>query len=158
MDTSEKPEPGVSLKVKIFVIFLTLATIVVFSAVLFRLVTKFTSSSTEVKELKNSEEISSPEKIQTWAQHLRIVGDKLLKAGLKEKAIEQYANFLQHANMDSKTRAEVSQTLGNLYAELGDCGNALVWFYQAEVAGPDPSRLATLESQIDTCLKEVKSK
>lgn len=137
------------LKIKIFAILLTLVTAAAFAAVLLRLTAKLTPAP---------EKISSPAKEETWPRQLRTVGDKLAKAGLKEQAIEQYSKFLQLASVDSKTRAEVSQVTGELYVELGDCRNGLVWFYQAQAAGPGPSRLKTLEAQIDACLEEVKSK
>jgi hypothetical protein len=101
--------------------------------------------------------VTSSSKETPWAMELRTVGDKLKEAGLHRQAIAQYTKFLAHEGIDLKTRALVSQTLGELFKSLGDCGEALVWFYQAEAAEPDPADKNTLESQIATCLKEVKS-
>jgi hypothetical protein len=123
------------------VITLTVLTAVAFSVFFFKLVGKVTSSPKETP----------------WAMELRTVGDKLKEAGLHRQAIAQYTKYLDREGIDLKTRALVSQTLGELYKTLGDCGEALVWFYRAEAAGPDPADKNTLESQIATCLKEVKS-
>ena len=136
-----KPNDGVSPGIKIFVVILTVITAVTFAVFFFKVVGKMTSSSKE----------------KPWALHLKIVGDKLKEAGLKRQAVVQYTKFLQHEAVDLKTRALVSQTLGELYITLGDCSSALVWFYQAQVAGPDPAAKEKLESQIATCLKEIKS-
>jgi len=136
-----KPKDGVSTGIKIFVIMLTVITAVTFAVFFFKVVGKITSSSKE----------------EPWTLQLQTVGDKLKEAGLKEQAIAQYTKFLDHESIDLKTRALVSQTLGELYTGLGDCRSALVWFYQAEVAGPTSADKKTLEPQIDTCLKEVES-
>jgi hypothetical protein len=138
---SPPPSSGVSPAVKIMVITLTVLTAVAFSVFFYKLVGKVTSSPKE----------------KPWALELRGVGDKLKKAGLHRQAIAQYTKFIAHEGIDRKTRALVSHTIGELYKTLGDCGEALVWFYQAEVAGPEPADKETLESQIATCLKEVKS-
>ena len=136
-----KPNDGVGPGIKIFVVILTIITAVTFAVFFFKVVGKVTSSSKE----------------KPWALHLKIVGDKLTEAGLKKQAVAQYTKFLEHEDVDLKTRALVSQTLGELYIKLGDCSEALFWFYQAQVAGPDPADKEILGSQIATCLKEVKS-
>ncbi len=136
-----KPNDGVSPGIKIFVVILTVITAVTFAVFFFKVVGKVTSSSKE----------------KPWALHLKIVGDKLKEAGLKRQAIVQYTKFLEHEAVDLKTRAKVSQSLGKLYSTLGDYSSALVWLYQAQVAGPGPADKESLESQIDVCLKELKS-
>jgi len=135
------PKDGVSPAIKIFVIILTVITLVAFAVFFYKVVGKVTSSS----------------KDKPWALHLQMVGDKLKEAGLNRQAVTQYTKFLEHEDVDLKTRALVSQTLGELYVTLSDCGEALVWFYQAELAGPDPADKETLVSHIAACLKEVKS-
>jgi len=139
---TDKSKDGVSPAIKILVIGLTVITMLAFIVFAFKLVGKITSA---------------PEEEKSWASELRVVGDKLKEAGLDRQAASQYEKFLEHEEIDLKTRAKVSQTLGELYKTLGDCGSALVWFYQAEVAGPAPTDKTTLESHISTCLKEVKS-
>ncbi len=136
------PENGVSPIVKISVVILTVLTVVAFSVFFFKLVGKVTSSK----------------KAQPWALELRGVGDKLKDAGLNKQAVAQYKKFLEHGGIDLKTRAVVSQTLGKLYVTLGDCDEALVWFYQAEAAGPAPADKDSLDSQITKCLGEVQSR
>ncbi len=135
------PSSGVSPAIKIGVIALTVITAVAFSVFFYKLVSKVTSSPKE----------------KPWALELRGVGDKLKEAGLHRQAIAKYTQFLAHEGIDLKTRASVSQTVGELNKTLGDCGEALVWFYQAEAAGPDPADKESLKSQVATCLKEVKS-
>jgi hypothetical protein len=141
LQQKDKPTDGVSPTIKILVVGLTIVTVLAFTVFFYKLVGK----------------VTSPSKERPWALELRVVGDKLKKAGLHRQAARQYAKFLENDNIDRKTRALVSQTLGALYTELGDCPSALVWLYQAEVAGPDPADEKTLASQIATCLKEVNS-
>ena len=136
-----KTNDGVGTGIKIFVVILTVITAVTFAVFLFKVVGKVTSSSKE----------------KPWALHLQMVGDKLKEAGLNRQAVTQYTKFLTQENVDLKTRSRVSQTLGELYISFGDCSSALDWLYQAQVAGPGPADNETLESQIATCLKEVKS-
>lgn len=147
------PTTGVSLKVKIFVILLTVVTAVAFSVFFFKLVNKISSSA---KSSTPAKVISPTTKIY-WAHELRLVGDKLKAVGLQKQAIDQYSIFLQFANVDSKTRALVSQEVAELYIELGDCHEALVWLYRAQAAGPSQEQMQSLESQINTCLKAIKS-
>ena len=137
---NNKPSEGVGPGIKIFVVILTVITAVTFAVFFFKVVGKVTSSSKE----------------KPWALHLKVVGDKLKEAGLKKQAIAQYTKFLAYDGVELNDRALVSQTLGGLYVALGDCRSALTWLYQAQVAGPDPADKDTLESQIATCLKEIK--
>jgi hypothetical protein len=138
---NDKSKDGVSPAIKIFVIILTIVTVLAFIVLAFKLVSKITSSAIE----------------KPWALELRVVGDKLKEAGLHRQAIAQYAKFIEYEDIDLKTRSKVSQTMGELYQTLGNCGSALVWFYKAEVAGPAPTDKTTLDFQIATCLAEVKS-
>ncbi len=137
---SPLPSSGVSPAIKFSVIILTILTFVAFGVFFFKLTGKVTTSPKE----------------QSWSLKLRAVGDKLKSEGLYKQAVAPYTRFLEHEDIDLKTRAKVSQTLGELHATLGDCGEALVWFYQAEVAGPDPADKDVLDSHIATCLQEVK--
>ena len=136
-----KPNEGVSSGIKIFVVILTVVTTVTFAFFLFKVVGKVTSSSKE----------------KPWVLQMEMVGDKLKEAGLKKQAIAQYTKSLEQKDVDLKTRSRVSQTLGELYISLDDCSSALVWLYQAQVAGSDPADKVTLETQIAACLKEVNS-
>lgn len=147
------PTTGVSLKVKVFVILLTVATVVAFSVFFFKLVNKISSSAKSSSPTK----VTSPAAENSWAHELRLVGDKLKAVGLQKQAIDQYSKFLQYANVDSKTRALVSQEVAELYVDLGDCREGLVWLYRAQVAGPSQEQMQSLESQTNTCLKAIKS-
>jgi hypothetical protein len=147
------PTTGVSPTVKIFVIILTVVTIVAFSVFFFKLVSKFSSSAKTSSPVK----VTSPVAANSWAHELKIVGDKLKKAGLKKEAIEQYSQFLQYTSVDSDTRAGISQAVAELYMELGDCRQGLVWLYRAQVTGPEAEQMRALETQIAACLKEVQS-
>jgi hypothetical protein len=138
---NDKPKDGVSPTIKILVVGLTIVTVIAFTVFFYKLVSK----------------VTLPSKKRPWAVELRVVADKLKNAGLHRQAANQYAKFLENDSIDRKTRALVSQTLGELYTELGDCPSALVWLYQAEVAGPDPADKKDLASQIASCLKEVNS-
>ncbi|MFQ5449053.1 MAG: hypothetical protein ACE5E9_00400 [Nitrospinaceae bacterium] len=135
------PKDGVSPRIKILVLSLTVLTVFAFGVFFFILAGK----------------IVSPSKEKPWTYKLLAVGEKLQHAGLRKEAIDLYARFLDREKVDLKTRARVSLTIGKLYKELGNCRKGLTWFYQAEAAGPDPSRENILKSQIDTCLKEVRS-
>jgi hypothetical protein len=153
------PINGVSLKIKVFVILLTVITVVAFSVFFFKLVSKISSSAKSSSSFKTSSpaKVASPVAEDSWAHELQIVGDKLKKAGLKKQAIEQYSQFLQYTSVDPKTRSQVSQTVAELYIELGDCREALVWLYRAQVAGPSTEQKPVLEMQIDSCLKDISS-
>jgi hypothetical protein len=147
------PDSGVSPKVKIFVVFLTVMTVVAFSVFFFKLVNKLSASG----ETSPPTQAAPPVAKNSWVHELQTVGDKLKKAGLKKQAIEQYSKFLQLAGVDAKTRALVSETVAELYVELGDCRQGLVWLYRAQVAGPGAGRAEALETRIDACLKVVKT-
>ncbi len=134
------PEPeisgdGVSPIVKISVIVLTLVTIITFAVFIFKMSTRMSDPSSE----------------QTQFSAYKSVGDRLRSDGLNEQAIGQYKQFLSQGKMDSLTRAEVSLSIGELYAELNNCGEALVWLYHAEAAGPGAEKKPALESAISQC-------
>ncbi|MEE9258107.1 MAG: tetratricopeptide repeat protein [Nitrospinaceae bacterium] len=146
METSEpdRTENGISAKIKIGVILLTLLTLIAFAAFF----------------LKLSGYIAPPSKQETkevdqWGPQLLAVGDRLQNVGLLEQAIDQYTKFLDGDGIDLKTRARVSHQVGELFLELGNCREALSWLFQAEAAGPDPSRKEILNSHIDICLQRV---
>lgn len=139
------PEPeisgdGVSSVVKTSVIILTLVTIITFAVFIFKMSTQMSGPSSE----------------QTQYSVYKSVGDRLRADGLNEQAIGQYKQFLSQRKMDSLTRAELSLSIGELYAELNNCGEALVWFYHAETAGPGAEKKPALESAINKCKQQIK--
>ena len=91
---------------------------------------------------------------QTLYSAYKTVGDRLRADGLAEQAIGQYKLFLSQGKMDALIRAQVSQSIGKLYAEMDNCGEALVWFYHAEIA--DTENNAVLASAISNCKNRIK--
>jgi hypothetical protein len=102
--------------------------------------------------------LSSP-KIKTggWNTQMLTVGEKLKDAGLPEQAIEQYEKYLRGPKVGLVVRGEVSRTLGNLYRDLGNCPEALSWYYQAEAAFPKAPWLEELNVEIDGCLNNLQN-
>ena len=136
------PNDRVSRAVKVLVIVLTIVTAIAFGAFFLKFFTK----------------LNGPKAKTEWSEQLPAVGDKLKSAGLKQQAIEQYIKYLEKQKIDLGKRAEVSLTVGKLYKELGNCPDALTWLYQAELAGPSPSKKAEVESLIKACLNHVNSR
>ena len=101
--------------------------------------------------------VNSPENKLERQQHLRIVGDKLKNSGLNEQAIDQYIKYLDTTKLDILPRASVAHTVGELYTELNNCREALVWLFSAETAGPTYQRADELAKHIDRCLTQINS-
>lgn len=131
----------VSPAIKIFVIGLTVITFIAFCIFMYLLITKFFSFSQS----------------ETWDKQLIQLGDRLKSKGFREEAIAQYEKFLEGQKIDPSIRAEVSHSIGKLYEEKGDCRQALVWFFQVELANPETARKKNISSEITTCLTQVKS-
>jgi hypothetical protein len=134
----ENSSDGVSPAIKISVIILTAITIITFAAFIFKITLRMAGQPAE----------------QTLSSAYKTVGDRLRADGLAEQAIEQSKLFLSQRKMDAPIRAQVSQSIGELYAELENCGEALVWFYHAEIA--DTENNADLASAINHCKKQIK--
>ena len=139
---SEKPNKGLSNKIKVPIIILSFLTLCALAALFFKLANTVTADPAEKEDS---------------AQYLRAVGDKLNDAGLQEQAIEQYIKFLDKTESDKNTRAQVAHTVGELYMQLSNCREALVWLFQAETAGPTYSRTDELKQQTDNCLNQIKT-
>ncbi|MFQ5672350.1 MAG: tetratricopeptide repeat protein [Nitrospinales bacterium] len=138
---SEQNQEGVNKPIKIFVIILTVITFIAFVIFMYLLVSKIFSSS----GAKN------------WDKQLLQVGDRLKSEGLREEAIEQYRQFLSGQKIDPVVRAEVSHSIGDIYREQGNCRQALVWFFQAELADAETSRKNDIDSKIAACRRQLKS-
>ena len=134
----ENSSDGVSPAVKISVFILTVVTVITFAVFIFKM----------------SSRLSGPSSEQTQFTAYKTVGDRLRADGLAEQAIGQYKLFLSQGKMDALIRAQVSQSIGELYAEMENCGEALVWFYHAEIA--DTENNAGLASAINKCKKRIK--
>ena len=128
-----------SYKIKIPIIILTLITLGAMGALF----------------IKISYSVSSSEKQSDSYQYLLKVGDKLRKKGLHEQAIDQYIKYLEKTKINTSPRAFVAHTVGELYMELSNCQEALVWLFKAEEAEKTYHRADELKKHIDTCLATI---
>ena len=132
---------GLSYKIKIPIIILTLITACAMGALF----------------IKIAYSVSSSEKQSDSYQYLLKVGDKLRNKGLHEQAIDQYIKYLEKTKINTSPRAFVAHTVGELYMELSNCQEALVWLFQAEEAEKSYRRTDELKKHIDTCLTKINS-
>ena len=132
---------GISYKIKIPIIILTLVTLAAMGALFIKIA--FSVNSSENKS-------------DTY-QYLRNVGDKLKSKGLHEQAIDQYVKYLEKTKINTSPRALVAHTVGELYMELSNCQEALVWLFQAEEAEKTYHRTDELKKHIDTCSTKINS-
>ena len=130
-----------SYKIKIPIIILTLITVCAMGALF----------------IKIAYSVSSSEKQSDSYQYLLKVGDKLRNKGLHEQAIDQYIKYLEKTKINTSPRAFVAHTVGELYMELSNCQEALVWLFQAEEAEKLYRRTDELKKHIDTCLTKINS-
>ena len=132
---------GLSYKIKIPIIILTLITLGAMGALF----------------IKIAFSVNSSEKKSDNYQYLRNVGDKLRDKGLHEQAIDQYIKYLEKTKINTSPRAFVAHTVGELYMELSNCQEALVWLFQAEEVEKTYHRTDELKKHIDTCLAKINS-
>jgi len=130
-----------SYKIKIPIIILTLITVCAMGALF----------------IKIAYSVSSSEKQSDSYQYLLKVGDKLRNKGLHEQAIDQYIKYLEKTKINTSPRAFVAHTVGELYMELSNCQEALVWLFQAEEAEKTYHRTDELKKHIDTCSTKINS-
>jgi tetratricopeptide (TPR) repeat protein len=130
-----------SYKIKIPIIILTLITVCAMGAFF----------------IKITYSISASEKQSNSYQYLLKVGDKLRNKGLHEQAIDQYIKYLEKTKINTSPRALVAHTVGELYMELSNCQEALVWLFQAEEAEKTYHRTDELKKHIDTCSTKINS-
>ena len=130
-----------SYKIKIPIIILTLITVCAMGAFF----------------IKIAYSVSSSEKQSDSYKYLLKVGDKLRNKGLHEQAIDQYIKYLEKTKINTSPRAFVAHTVGELYMELSNCQEALVWLFQAEEAEKTYHRADELKKHIDTCLARINS-
>ena len=148
------PADGVSKKLKTVVIMLTVLIFLAFIA----LFNKFSNRPTS----KNVPAVQEPQ--QSLSNEYQEVGTRLINAGLKEQAIDQFIKVWQMQKMGSVERSKAAQTVGRLYADLGNCQEALVWLFRAEASGTEISEAEisglekTLAPLIDACLAKVRGK
>ena len=130
---------GLSYKIKIPIIILTIITVCAMGALF----------------IKIAYSVSSSEKPSDSYQYLLKVGDKLRNKGLHEQAIDQYIKYLEKTKINTSPRAFVAHTVGELYMELSNCQEALVWLFQAEEAEKTYHRTDELKKHIDTCSTKI---
>ena len=130
-----------SYKIKIPIIILTLITACAMGALF----------------IKIAYSVSSSEKQSDSYQYLLKVGDKLRNKGLHEQAIDQYIKYLEKTKINTSPRAFVAHTVGELYMELSNCQEALVWLFQAEEVEKTYHRTDELKKHIDTCSTKINS-
>ena len=130
-----------SYKIKIPIIILTLITVCSMGALF----------------IKIAYSVSSSEKLSDSYQYLRNVGDKLKNKGLYEQAIDQYIKYLEKTNINTDSHTKVAHAVGELYIELSNCQEGLVWLFQAEESKTPYSRTNDLKKHIDLCLAKINS-
>ena len=142
MEPDQKPLQGrLSNKIKVPIIILTFITLCGFGALF----------------IKIAYSVNSSEKNFINHQYLRNVGDKLKSKGLNEQAIDQYIKYLDKPSIEALTRSAVAHNVGELYMELNNCREALVWLFFAETTGSEYQRNDELKTHIDTCLIQISS-
>jgi hypothetical protein len=132
---------SLSYKVKIPIIVLTIITLSAMGALFIKIV--------------NS--VGSSENLSDSYQYLRNTGDKLKNEGLHEQAIDQYIKYLEKTKVETPFRSLIAHNVGQLYMELSNCQEALIWLFQAEEATDTYPHAEKLKTHIDTCLIKIKS-
>ena len=130
-----------SYKIKIPIIILTLITMCAMGAFF----------------IKIAYSVSSSEKQSDSYKYLLKVGDKLRNKGLHEQAIDQYIKYLEKTKINTDSRAMVAHTIGQIYMELSNCQEGLIWLFQAEEEETTYHRADELKKHIDTCLAKINS-
>ena len=130
-----------SYKIKIPIIILTLITVCAMGAFF----------------IKIAYSVSSSEKQSDSYKYFLKVGDKLRNKGLHEQAIDQYIKYLEKTKINTASRAMVAHTIGQIYMELSNCQEGLIWLFQAEEEETTYHRADELKKHIDTCLARINS-
>lgn len=130
-----------SYKIKIPVIILTVITLAVMGALF----------------VKIAFSISSSEKKSNSYQYLLNVGDKLRDKGLHQQAIHQYIEYLEKTKINTASRTTIAHTIGQMYIELSNCQEGLMWLFQAEEEETTYHRVDELKKDIDICLTQINS-
>jgi len=140
------PTDGVSKKLKAFVVILTAITFIALVALFTKLASKQTGPKKSSPVAQNLDQYLSNEYTE--------VGTRLMNTGLKEQAIDQFIKVWEMQKIGSLDRAKAAQTVGDLYADMGNCQEALIWLFRAEVS--DADKTLPLQPGIDSCLAKVR--
>jgi hypothetical protein len=141
----ENPTDGVSKKLKVFVIALTALTFIALVAVFIKLANKLDTPTKSAS--------TAPLSDQSLSNEYNVVGTRLMNAGLKEQAIDQFVTVWKMQKIGSLERAKAAHTIGVLYSGLGNCQESLTWLFRAEVV----DSTLPLQPTIDSCLAKVRS-
>ncbi len=90
-----------------------------------------------------------------YGEDRRELAGKLLSAGLKGKAIEQYERYLSETDLPADRRARIAYTLGTLSMDEGNYEDALSWLYQVEMLDPKTELAPEVGSKIVACLERL---
>ncbi len=139
------PTEGVSKKLKAVVMILTVVTLIAFVALFTKLANKPSGPT------KTGSTVREPD--QYLSEEYKEVGTRLMNSGLIEQAIDQFIKVWEMQKIGSVERAKAAQTVGGLYADLGNCQEALIWLFRAEVS----DAALPLQPLIDSCLAKIRS-
>ena len=143
----DTPTDRVSKKLKVFVIILTAVTFIALVALFTKLASKLLGPA------KIASTTQSPISNQSLIDEYNAVGTRLMNSGLKEQAIDQFIKVWEMQKVGRLERAKAAQTVGGLYAHLGNCQEALIWLFRAEAA----DSTLPLQPTTDSCLAKVRS-
>ena len=87
----------------------------------------------------------------------RELASKLKSVGLNREAIKAYEDYFNTAQLDKRTRANISYTVGKLYMEEGNYEEAMSWLYRVDIIDPDTPLKSELSSKFVHCLEELGS-
>ena len=146
MTNPEKiPADGVSKKLKVFVIILTAVTLIALVALFTKLAIK---PRGQIKATS-----SAPILNQSLRDEYNAVGTRLMNSGLIIQAIDQFIALWEMQKVGSPERAKTAKTVGRLFADVGNCQEALVWLFRAEAA----DSTLPLQPLMDSCLGKIRS-
>ena len=80
---------------------------------------------------------------------------KSFTSWLVSQALE-YEKYLEKGDVDSKVRAKMSYSLGELYEEEGHLEKAISWFYKVELLDPQSTYVTEANKKIVTLLEKLK--
>lgn len=148
------PKDGVSPKLKITVITFSLFTLIAFTTFFVMLFNRMFNPGNPSTAQPT---ISSAQKGTHWESKLLTLAERLRSEGLKDKAIEQYQEYLEKTPVDLATRAQVSISIADIYMELSSFREALVWLYKAELANPEIVKTEGFSAKVDACQTQIKT-
>ncbi len=135
------PQEGVGTRTKVFVFILTVVTLLVGMALMFKIVKKFISPSRENFQMEST---------------ILPLAEKLEGAGLSQQAIAQYQKALKALPLNRQKKAEISFKVATLYNAKGNCQQAVEWYFKTQIMAPEFARQNQVDSLIQPCLTRLK--